>query len=151
MAEPQREHIVLSGDKQKLGETLSALRDYVGVVSTRAGVTKAAMHKLKLAVDEIATNIILYGYATATPDAVLDVESVIEDDKLTIVLEDSGAAYDPTKHDFDEELLDNLLEDRPIGGLGVFLAFRSVDEFGYTRVGDRNQNRFMIRRTETMA
>jgi serine/threonine-protein kinase RsbW len=34
------------------------------------------------------------------------------------------------------------MEQRPIGGLGVFLAIRGVDQFQYERVGDRNRSIF---------
>jgi anti-sigma regulatory factor (Ser/Thr protein kinase) len=44
-----------------------------------------------------------------------------------------------------EELAEPL-EDREIGGLGIFLALKSVDEFRYERRGDINVNTFVMRR-----
>jgi anti-sigma regulatory factor (Ser/Thr protein kinase) len=38
------------------------------------------------------------------------------------------------------------MEQRPIGGLGVFLAIRGVDSFLYERVNDRNRSTFIVHR-----
>jgi anti-sigma regulatory factor (Ser/Thr protein kinase) len=140
------DYVALRGHANYLGESLSALRDYIGVVGQRAGLPAMPIHRLKLAADEIATNIILYGYADASEDAVLGVRSIIEPDKLTLILEDSGSEYDPTTREIDLGQLDDPLETRPIGGLGVFLAIRNVDEFTYARQGNLNINRFVVLR-----
>lgn len=135
----------LSGKTDKLGESLSALRAFIGDVSKRAGVEKQKLEGLKLATDEIATNIILYGYGRSGIDGTLDVSATIDDHKLVVLLEDVAPAFDP----FSIPTPDNLdapLEERGIGGLGIMLARQNVDEFTYARVGNRNQNRFMVKR-----
>jgi anti-sigma regulatory factor (Ser/Thr protein kinase) len=95
-------------------------------------------------VDEIATNIINYGYKGA-PGSTLELRSEIDESTLTITIEDSAPAYDPQQRDT-PETLDLPMEERPIGGLGVFLAITGVDQFRYERVGDKNRTIFIMNR-----
>jgi anti-sigma regulatory factor (Ser/Thr protein kinase) len=135
----------LPGKTEQLGESLSALRAFIGEVSKRAGLEKHKSEALKLATDEIATNIILYGYGNSKIEGTLDVIASIDARALTVILEDQAPAFDP----FSIPTPDNLdapLEERGIGGLGIMLARQSVDEFTYARVGNRNQNRFVVKR-----
>jgi serine/threonine-protein kinase RsbW len=61
---------------------------------------------------------------------------------LTIWIEDSSVAYDPRQVPAPDT--DLPIEQRPVGGLGVYLAIRSVDEFLYEHVGDRNRAIFKM-------
>jgi sigma-B regulation protein RsbU (phosphoserine phosphatase) len=97
-----------------------------------------------LAVDEIATNIVTHGYAEAGLEGAVKVEAFIDEKHLTVYLEDTGAAYDPTQASMPD--LDLPAEERPIGGLGVYLVIQGVDKFRYERVGDRNRNIFIMNR-----
>ena len=107
-----------------------------------AGLDKRASYRLRLAVDEIATNIIVHGYAEAGLQGALELRADIDDRTLIIAIEDTGVAYDPRQAPVPDT--DLPLEQRPIGGLGVYLAIRSVDEFLYERVGDRNRTIFKM-------
>ncbi|MDQ4077674.1 MAG: ATP-binding protein, partial [Chloroflexota bacterium] len=108
---------------------------------------RRAAYRLRLAVDEIATNAILHGYQSAGREGDVRVEADIDADTLTIVLEDTGDPFNPLQHDTpDEEELGQPLEEREIGGLGVFLALQGVDEFRHEHTGQRNRNVFVVRR-----
>ena len=72
----------------------------------------------------------------------LELRADIDDRALTVSIEDSGVAYDPRQTPVPDTSLP--LEERPIGGLGVYLAMKSVDEFLYERVGDRNRSTFKM-------
>jgi anti-sigma regulatory factor (Ser/Thr protein kinase) len=137
--------LVLSGSKAKMGDTLAKLRSYVTDACREAGVETPAMHRLKLAVDEIATNIISYGY---THDlGTITIASQVDDNFLTLLLEDQGVEFDPTQRDLpDEDDFNAPLEERDIGGWGIFLTLNGVDEFRYERVGDWNRNFFKVKR-----
>ncbi|WP_156090628.1 ATP-binding protein [Planktothrix paucivesiculata] len=57
------------------------------------------------------------------------------------------SSFDPReKLSLEEETLDLPLEERRIGGLGIYLTISGVDEFQYKRVGDRNLNIFIMYR-----
>lgn len=126
-------------------DSLGAVAEFVMAAAVSAGLDKRASYRLRLAVDEIATNIIVHGYAEAGLQGTLDLFADIDDRTLTFLIEDSGAAFDPHQAAVPET--DLPLEQRPIGGLGVYLAIRSVDEFLYERIGDRNRTIFKMHRS----
>ena len=126
-------------------DSLAALRRFVREAAARAGIDEARAYKLELAVDEIATNIISYGYADAGAEKTISIYGELGKDTLRITLEDHGSAFDPrTTHMPDAEDLAKPLEQRPIGGLGIFLAIQGVDRFDYRRQGDLNLNIFEV-------
>lgn len=126
-------------------ESLSAIAQYVMTAAKTAGLDKKSTYKLRLAVDEIATNIITHGYEEAGLQGDVCLEANIDEYSLTIAVEDTGMAYDPRQVEaVEEETLKKPLEERPIGGLGVYLAIESVDRFIYERVDDRNRNIFVV-------
>lgn len=126
-------------------DSLGAIAKYVMAAAAEAGLDKKASYNLRLAVDEIATNIILYGYQQAGKEGVILCHADIDKQSLTLYLEDTGSAFDPLqKLSEEEERVTQRLEDRPIGGLGVFLAIQGVDKFLYERLGDRNRNIFVV-------
>ena len=129
-------------------DSLATIGQYVLNAATAAGLAKKAAYNLRLAVDEIATNVITHGYEEANCEGVLDLRAVIDDTTLTIFLEDTGAAYVPDQALRQTEL-NRPLEERPIGGLGVYLATQGVDQFRYERLGDQNRHTFVVSRPTT--
>lgn len=123
-------------------DSLGAVSEFVMEIAASAGLDKQASYRLRLAVDEIATNIIVHGYEEAGLQGALELCADIDDRTLTISIEDTGVAFDPRQAPVPET--DLPLEQRSIGGLGVYLAIRSVDEFLYERVEDRNRTIFKI-------
>jgi anti-sigma regulatory factor (Ser/Thr protein kinase) len=126
-------------------DSLETISQYVRTAAEAAGLDKKAAYRLRLAVDEIATNVITHGYEEAGRDGVVEVQAVIDQKTLTIFLEDSGASYVPDQV-VEPADLEQPLAERPIGGLGLFLAIQSVDKFLYERIGDRNRHTFMVNR-----
>ena len=126
-------------------DSLDELRAYIGELSQKAGLAKKATYSLKLAIDEIATNIILYGYEKAGLVADIKVLSEITEQELIVILEDEASAFDPLAREIpDEEDLTMALEDREIGGLGIFLTIKGVDDFSYEYVDGKNRNTFIM-------
>jgi anti-sigma regulatory factor (Ser/Thr protein kinase) len=126
-------------------DSLAAISQYVRAAAEAAGLDKKAAYRLRLAVDEIATNVITHGYEEAGQTGVVEVQAVIEEKTLTILLEDNGASYEPDQVAEPADLEQPLAE-RPVGGLGLFLAIRNVDKFLYERIGDRNRHTFVVNR-----
>jgi len=123
-------------------DSLGPIADYVMAAAAAAGLDRRASYRLRLAVDEIATNIIVHGHANAGRQGVLELRADIDDRTLTIAIDDTGVTYDPRQAPVPD--IDLPLEQRPIGGLGVYLAIRSVDEFSYEHIGDRNRTIFKM-------
>ena len=123
-------------------ESLDAVAEYVMAAAAEAGLDTSASYRLRLAIDEIATNIITHGYNEAGHEGFLELRADISDETLTVSLEDTSAAYDPREAPPPDVNLPP--EQREIGGLGALIAMRSVDKFVYERIGDRNRSTFTI-------
>jgi serine/threonine-protein kinase RsbW len=123
-------------------DSLGSIAEYVMAAAASAGLDKRASYRLRLAVDEIATNIIVHGYANAEHQGMLEIRADIDDKALTIVIDDTGVTYDPRQAPTPD--INLPLDQRPIGGLGVYLAMRNVDEFVYEHLGDRNRTIFKM-------
>jgi anti-sigma regulatory factor (Ser/Thr protein kinase) len=141
--------LVVPATAEKLGETLSDLRDYAARAGHLAGLPQRAIYNLKLAVDEIATNIINYAYDNKHDDFTIAVTASFTRDKLTLILEDTGNPYDPRAHSRKANV-DTPLDTRELGGLGIYLALKSVDEFAYEYVDGCNRNSFTMNRPVTL-
>jgi serine/threonine-protein kinase RsbW len=124
-------------------DSLQWIGRYVLEAAARAGLDRSRADRLRLAVDEVATNIITHGAELGTASPTIGLSARLADDALTIALEDSGPAYDPMQLPKPEGL-DRPLEERQLGGLGVYLAVSAVDRFEYERVDGRNRNVFSM-------
>jgi serine/threonine-protein kinase RsbW len=127
-------------------DALQAIAEYVVAATAAAGLDEEAAYRLRLAVDEIATNVITHGYAGADIQGTLRLRVDIDRETLIISIEDNGVAYVPLPHLRSDDL-SLPPEQRQAGGMGVYLAVWSVDEFLYQRVGDRNRHILVMRRS----
>jgi serine/threonine-protein kinase RsbW len=126
-------------------DSLSDIAAYVMSAAATAGLDKKIAYRLRLAIDEIATNIITHGYEENGLSGNIEVQAKINGSSLTIELVDTGPVYNP-QLDQTPDSLDLSLEERPIGGLGVYLAARNVDKFTYERIGEQNRHTFVVKR-----
>ncbi|MGA2379248.1 MAG: ATP-binding protein [Spirochaetia bacterium] len=127
-------------------DSLEAIRKHVQKAAADAGLEKKDSYRLLLAVDEVATNIITHGYLEAGIEGRLEVKAEVDGEHLTIALGDSGPAFDPTQ--VSEPDVNQPVEERKVGGMGLYLAIRNVDHFKYQRVGDQNRNIFIMKRKQ---
>lgn len=126
-------------------DSLNAIRHYVIEAAAQVGLDKKVTYRLQLAVDEIATNIIVHGYEQAGKTGTVTVLAEINRDTLTVTLEDTSAPFDPRPLERPDHI-NKPIKERPIGGLGVYLAMENVDKFDYEYVNNRNRNIFIIKR-----
>ena len=84
---------------------------------------------LRLVVEEIATNIVKYGYQPGAP-GLIQLQYSHEHGMLRVVIRDYGRPFDPRDHP-DPDLSDDP-DTRQIGGLGLFLVRQSADELWYS-------------------
>ena len=91
--------------------------------------------KLQVAIEEMVTNVIYYAYPEGTSaDITLTAEN--DDKELTFVLSDTGKPFDPTAAPSADISLN--VEERPIGGLGIYMVMNIMDKVVYRRDNDRN-------------
>ena len=87
------------------------------------------MMQINVSVEEIFVNIAHYAYSDKIGEAVIEVEIDDEPKTITITFIDSGVKYDPlAKPDPDVTL---SAKDRKIGGLGIFMTKKFMDELSY--------------------
>ena len=89
---------------------------------------------LQLACEEIVMNVTSYAYPEGS-DGFLDVE-IQKTDRITIRFEDGGVPFNP----LEQEMPDTQLSwnQRRIGGLGIFLLQRKMDNMHYAYENNKN-------------
>ena len=108
-------------------ENLDSVLAFIDGALEEAGCPMKAQMQLDLAVEEMFVNIANYAYGSGSGNAVVDID--IRDGICTITLSDNGIPYNPLeKVDPDVTL---SAEDRQIGGLGIFMVKKSVDDMVY--------------------
>ncbi len=132
-------------------DSLSAIGQYVNAAALAAGLDKKVAYRLRLAVDEVATNSIIHGYEEAGLTGDVVVYSQIKPETLTIIVEDTARPFDLRSLAERPEHIDKPVEDRPIGGLGVYLTIQNVDKFDYEYLNNRNRNIFVVNRPPAIA
>ena len=101
-----------------------------------------AQMQIDVAVDEIICNVASYAYGGAEGDVTVQFDFEEENRTARITVIDSGMPFDPLTAK--EPDTTSSAQERPIGGLGIFLVRKTMDEMTYER---RNgQNRLTIRK-----
>ncbi|MDA3929567.1 MAG: ATP-binding protein [Prolixibacteraceae bacterium] len=96
---------------------------------------------LNLVLEEAITNIIFYAFNDENEHEITII-LLIKNNEFIITIEDEGIAFDPTaKKDPDIAL---AVEDRPIGGLGIFLISKIMDHVSYKR--EQNKNMLILKK-----
>ena len=117
-------------------ENLPEVTEFIDLKLEEAQCSMKAQMQIDIAVEELFVNIASYAYAPGTGQATVRIE--IEDDPktATITFTDEGVAYDPlAKEDPDITL---SAEERGIGGLGIFMVKKSMDDMRYEYKDGKN-------------
>ena len=110
-------------------ESLPLFREHIrSMCKGMTGLTNEALYDVQLAVDEICTNIITHGYAGMDPGSIIQYVDLTPKE-LIVTLSDFGHAFEPVEPPTPDA--NATLEERDIGGLGLFFVFNSVDEIEY--------------------
>lgn len=91
---------------------------------------------LLLTIEELVTNCIKYGYDDSSEHTIV-VELSVADHVLTVTVTDDGHPFDPLSVPPPNLSLD--IQDRPIGGLGIFLLRELADQIAYERRDNKNR------------
>ena len=91
---------------------------------------------LTLSLDEIVTNVISYGYDDMD-DHNIDVAIRSGQGVIEVTVEDDGKAFNPLE--FRTPDLNRPIDERPVGGLGIYLAKTYMNELEYERAGVKNR------------
>ncbi|MBI3125728.1 MAG: ATP-binding protein [Ignavibacteriales bacterium] len=118
-------------------DNLAEIRDFTKSAAQQCCFDEDSTGKIILAVDEACTNIIKHAYKF-TPDGEINISIKFSDGKLSIFITDEGTHFDPTT--VPEPDLREYYKQKRVGGLGMFLMKRLMDEVKYgTIAGNKNQ------------
>ena len=115
-------------EAEKLSRRLKGFAD-------RTGLTKAELNSINLAIEELFTNIVNYGFKDSGIHWV-KVAISLEDNQVAIELSDEGIAFNPVLRSPPDTICP--VEQRRIGGLGIHLCRNLMDEINYQRKGLKN-------------
>jgi anti-sigma regulatory factor (Ser/Thr protein kinase) len=99
------------------------------------GLAADDVHGINLLLDEVVINIIAHGYDDECEHPIL-VTLLLENGVLAIRVEDDGRPFNPL--DAPAPNLDLPIEERPIGGLGIYIARSIADQMEHRREAGRN-------------
>jgi serine/threonine-protein kinase RsbW len=120
-------------------EAISALTERVTAYLVDCGIDAHAVHHMALVLDELLTNVAMHG---VTGNAAVSVRLTVSPDRVTAEVVDGGKMFDPRV-----ERIPNVsagAEQRPIGGLGLWLVHRVTEDLAYEWAVERNRTTFSI-------
>ena len=114
---------------------ISKLAIFIEELGGEFGLSPELVFNLNLVLEEAVSNVILYAYPKEEHQTISLIARK-KDNQLIFVLTDSGKEFDPTQApDADITL---SAEDRPIGGLGIFLIRQIMKTVEYHRIEGKN-------------
>ena len=110
-------------------ENIEAVTDFVNEQLEALDCPMKAQMQIDIAIDELFSNIAHYAYNPEIGQATVRVEVIEDPLAVTITFIDNGVPYDPlAKADPDTTL---SAEEREIGGLGIYMVKKSMDDITY--------------------
>ncbi len=99
-------------------------------------------YDIQLAVDEACTNVIIHGYAGLNPGSII-LTIQFEVDQISIIITDFGHSFEPAAAPQPD--VNAALEDRPVGGFGLFFIYQTMDQVDYETSEGGNKLKFIKR------
>ena len=127
----QERHLELHNDIKQI----SLLAEFIETIAKEKQLDESLAMNLNLALEEAVTNVILYAYPKDT-DGLVDVDAILKEHSLEFIITDSGVPFEPTAAP--EVDITLSADERPIGGLGIFMVRKLMDEVHYQRHNDKN-------------
>jgi serine/threonine-protein kinase RsbW len=110
-------------------ENLDHVRQFVREAAEKCGLEGAAIYASQLAVDEAFSNIIEHAYGGECQEKI-ECTCLVTDTGLEITLQDCGQPFDPSV--IPDPDLEADLEERDVGGLGLFFIRQLMDEVAFS-------------------
>ena len=123
---------------QTIGNTLTSLPPLTTAVNrflNQHAIAQEAIFRVNLAIEEIVTNMIKYGYDDTDPHAIT-VNLALLPETIRLHLKDDGHPFDPLQTP--EPDIHVPLDQRKIGGLGLHLVRETVSRITYRRENGAN-------------
>lgn len=124
-------------------DNLDEIREIVAEAARRVGFSDKEIYAIQLAADEASSNIIEHAYAGVTGGK-LEIDLNTSDNELKIIMRDHGKPFDPSS--VPEPNVKADLSERKIGGLGMYLMRKLMDEVSYESSPETGNILTMIKR-----
>ena len=124
-------------------DNLDEIRELVGDAARQVGFSDKEVYAIQLAADEASSNIIEHAYAGVTGGKI-EIDLSISDKELKITMRDHGRSFDPSS--VPEPNVKADLSERKIGGLGMYLMRKLMDEVSYESSSETGNLLTMIKR-----
>lgn len=117
-------------------ESIERVTEFVEQQLEELDCPMKAKMQINIAIDELFSNIAKFAYAPGTGNATVRVE--VDDDPLAVIITfiDSGIPYNPLEHKDPDVTLS--LDKREVGGLGIFMVKKSMDQLEYKYENGQN-------------
>ena len=102
-------------------ETLEQVRGFIEEFVKARDLTEEALFRLNIAVEELLVNVLMHGMKPETDSKLITIELMLaeKDGEVTAEFRDDAPAFNPLE--VPPPSLDQPLEEREVGGLGIFL------------------------------
>jgi len=120
--------------KNDLAE-VERVASFISALCEQHAVPPELEYDLNLALDEIITNVIKHAHSDGGEHP-FTVRVTLSDEEFVAQVEDAGVEFNPTKHPPPD--LDSPIEQRRIGGLGIYLVQQIMDSMEYERTAGKN-------------
>jgi serine/threonine-protein kinase RsbW len=120
--------------ENRIGE-IPVLAEKIELLAEKWNFPEPLPMNLNLVVEEALTNIIFYGFHDDKIHRI-KISFSLNNMLLTIRITDDGVAFNPTSRPKPDVTLSAI--DRPVGGLGIFLISKMMDDVRYARRNNRN-------------
>ena len=117
--------------------SVADVEDFINKRIEKLAVTQKYANKIRIAIDEIYTNIRQYSGASQA-----QIILRMEDNVITVILRDNGIEYNPTEAKEPDTTLS--AEERQIGGLGILMVKKIMTAMEYRRADDFNELRLTL-------
>ena len=119
-----------NANTKELNNVISYLDDYLN----ENNISKKIVNQLELVIEELFVNICNYAYEGKSGYFKITLEN--NDNKIIITLEDEGIKFNPLEKEEPDTTLS--IEERNVGGLGILLAKKNLDNIKYRREDNKN-------------
>ena len=117
-------------------ENLAAVTEFITSTLEEKDCSMKIIMQMELVIEEIFVNVASYAYRPNVGPVTICKEISESPQAVTITFIDSGVAYNPLEREDPDITLS--AEERDIGGLGIFLVKKNVDEISYERKDNQN-------------
>ena len=118
-------------------EEVAQLEGFIETLGEELTLDVPLCFNLNLALEEAVTNVINYAFPPEEEHSFLVSADGEAEGTLTLEIQDDGVAFDPLNEAPEVDITLGV-EERPIGGLGIFLVKQIMDEVSYERVDGKN-------------